>query len=77
MKLANNEDFDKSLVEKDDMVVLEIISEKLIKELQVLLKTIDAYKSKQPDLEQFNSKKEHLSALIKISESNYLLREVR
>ena len=31
--MENNEDFDKSLVEKDDMVVLEIISEKLIKEL--------------------------------------------
>ena len=48
----------KSLLEQDDMIVLEILSEKLIEEFQVLLKAIDAFKSKHADLTQFNSKKE-------------------
>jgi len=74
--MNTSEEFGKSLLDQDDMVVLEILSEKLIEEFQVLLKAIDSYKTKQSDLEQFNFKKEHLSAVININESNDSVKKV-
>ncbi len=74
--MNTSDELGKSLLEQDDMIVLEILSEKLIEEFQVLLKAIDAYKSKHADLTQFNCKKEHLSAVININGSFDLVKKV-
>jgi hypothetical protein len=53
-----------NLSHDDDMMVLEIIAEKLIKILEKALDSINKYKSILPYLNEYNVKKGYLSILI-------------
>ena len=53
-----------NLSQDDDMMVLEIIAEKLIKILEKALDSINKYKSILPYLNEYNVKKGYLSILI-------------
>ena len=53
-----------NMSQDDDMMVLEIIAEKLIKILEKSLDSINKYKSILPYLNEYNIKKGYLSILI-------------